>query len=308
MLLVYFIGKEKLVSRAELGHLIDLVMVHYVEKTYVENEFKLSRVANLEFKIKEDEGLIGQVKGMKHAEKNVIKDYEHLKKVVEEQVSSAVDSDKIDIEFSEKIFLHNDEDRRVTFEHIRSFYQKAKKEKLNKLDFIYYFGHALKGKSEQIYRTPISRNIDDVKKEVFKKIDINALGPNQGKKIKQVKKLIEDNIVDNFQKSHFGIAPLTVGKFKDLCLTYKINAKDLHFNESTGMIRNACMSPNCAFFMQPLKPAEFSEHMRLWKQKKQPEEVLSYLLKAKEVDPKKHKKSNEEVLEYIYIIKKSFSE
>ena len=59
MLLVYFIGKEKLVSRAELGHLIDLVMVHDVEKTYVENEFKLSRVANLEFKIKEDEGFIG---------------------------------------------------------------------------------------------------------------------------------------------------------------------------------------------------------------------------------------------------------
>lgn len=47
MLLVYFIGKEKLVPPAQLDHLIDLTMVHYVEKTYVENEFKLSRVANL---------------------------------------------------------------------------------------------------------------------------------------------------------------------------------------------------------------------------------------------------------------------
>ena len=30
MLLVYFIGREKLVSHEELDHLIDLVMVHYV--------------------------------------------------------------------------------------------------------------------------------------------------------------------------------------------------------------------------------------------------------------------------------------
>ena len=50
MLLVFFIGKEKLASKVQLDHLIDLVMVHYVEKTYVENEFKLSRVANLEIK------------------------------------------------------------------------------------------------------------------------------------------------------------------------------------------------------------------------------------------------------------------
>lgn len=33
---------------------------------------------------------------------------------------------KIDIEFSEKIFLHNDEEKRVTFNHIRAFYQKSK--------------------------------------------------------------------------------------------------------------------------------------------------------------------------------------
>lgn len=37
MLLVFFIGKEKLVSKEQLDHLVDLVMVHYVEKTYVEN-------------------------------------------------------------------------------------------------------------------------------------------------------------------------------------------------------------------------------------------------------------------------------
>ena len=87
--------------------------------------------------------------------------------------------------------------------------KSKKKEKLNKEDFIFYFGHALKGKDPVVYNTPISRDIDDVKKEVFKKIDIKSLGPHQGKKIKQMKRLIEDRYIANFQRTHFGIAPLT---------------------------------------------------------------------------------------------------
>lgn len=40
--------------------------------------------------------------------------------------------------------------------------------------------------------------------------------------------------------------------------------QSLHFNESSGMISNACMSPYCAFYLQPLKPGELTDHMRLW--------------------------------------------
>ena len=29
--------------------------------------------------------------------------------------------------------------------------------------------------------------------------------------------MTEDKIVEKFQRAHFGIMPLTVGKFKDLC-------------------------------------------------------------------------------------------
>lgn len=68
---------------------------------------------------------------MLHKEFNTIKDYDSLKKLVDHEVSSTVDTEKMDIQFSEKIFLHNDEERRVTYEHIKSFYQKSKKEKLN---------------------------------------------------------------------------------------------------------------------------------------------------------------------------------
>ena len=125
-------------------------------------------------------------------EKSIIRDYQHLKKVVNDEVTSVVDNEQMDVEFSEKIFLHNDEERRVTFEHIRAFYELSKKKKFNTYNFLYYFGHALKGKDQEAYNTPVSRDINDVKKEVFKKIDIKSLGANQGKKIKTLKKIIEE--------------------------------------------------------------------------------------------------------------------
>ena len=33
------------------------------------------------------------------------------------------------------------------------------------------------------------------------------------------------------------------------------------------MISNACMSPKCKYYLMPLKQAEFSDHMRLWKKR-----------------------------------------
>jgi len=55
--------------------------------------------------------------------------------------------------------MHNEEDRRITYEHIRAFYQKSMMDKFDSKLFIYYFGHALKGKDPEIYNTPISRDI-----------------------------------------------------------------------------------------------------------------------------------------------------
>jgi len=87
------------------------------------------------------------------------------------------------------------------------------------------------------------------------------------------------------------------------------------------MISNACMSPNCAYYLQPLKPAEFNDHMRLWrrtlparfhftvatllKQKKTIEEIYSILIKSNEINLHRHKKTEEEVLKYIALIKDS---
>ena len=86
------------------------------------------------------------------------------------------------------------------------------------------------------------------------------------------------------------------------------------------MISNACMSPQCCLYMEPLKHAEFVDHMRLWKKrlpsrfhmtvsnlikyKKSTEEIYKFLIDSKIVKLEKHKKSKEEVIDYIEIIKK----
>jgi hypothetical protein len=31
------------------------------------------------------------------------------------------------------------------------------------------------------------------------------------------------------------------------------------------MINNACMSPECIYYLEPMKHAEFVDHMRLWR-------------------------------------------
>lgn len=68
-----------------------------------------------------------------------------------------------------------------------------------------------------MYRTAVSFSMEEVKREVFKQIDIKALGPNQGRQIKQLKKLIEDRYTDIFQRTHFGITPLTKPRLVQLC-------------------------------------------------------------------------------------------
>lgn len=194
-----------------------------------------------------------------------MKNFDELKKVVEQEISASVDSDKVDISFDTKIFQHSDEERRVTYEHIKSFYRAAKKEAFDPEKFIYYFGHALKGKDEEIYRTPVSFDIDNVKQEVMKKIDLKSLGPNQGKKVKQLKKIIEEKYINLFQRTHFHIRPITRKALEQICKDKGFDIKKLDLNETSGMVSNACMSDKCKYFLQPLKKDEFMDHMRLWK-------------------------------------------
>ena len=240
---------------------------------------------------------------------NVIKDNDELNQLVESEISEAVDCDKIDIVFDPKIFMHNDEERRVTYEHIRQFYEGTVKKKLHREDLIYYFGHALRGKGEEVYNSPVEKSINFVKREVFKQINLKDLGPHHGKKVKILKKLATDRYLDIFDRAHFGIVPISEVRLETLCEEYKVQRNKLHYNPVSGMLSNACMSENCRFFMQPMEHAQFSNHMRLWRktlptrfhievvqlarQKQSVEQIYAYLIGSGHVNLKKHRKSKE---------------
>jgi len=47
MIIIFYIAKEGRVSKEFIDHLAELALVHYCEKTYVENEFKIFRVCEI---------------------------------------------------------------------------------------------------------------------------------------------------------------------------------------------------------------------------------------------------------------------
>ena len=56
-LIVYYIFREGRISEEKAKHLVDLALVHYTEKTYVENEFKIFRVVDVKLKEEKDKNL-----------------------------------------------------------------------------------------------------------------------------------------------------------------------------------------------------------------------------------------------------------
>lgn len=107
--------------------------------------------------------------------------------------------------------------------------------------------------------------MDDLEKTILTKINLKDFGLQQGKEFKKLKKSIELKYIDHFRETHFGILPITKQKLNSECEKLSINANSLSLNESTGMVQNACMSPNCIYYLHPMKSADFASHLRLWR-------------------------------------------
>lgn len=52
------------------------------------------------------------------------------------------------ITLNDKIFLHEDEDKRVTFTQINNFFERFHGRKLQDKEILFYFGHYIKGKTK----------------------------------------------------------------------------------------------------------------------------------------------------------------
>ena len=71
----------------------------------------------------------------KHEEKiikgfNEIRDHEHLKQIIDGRLKNFVDLASLKISFNDKIFKHEDEDKRVTFTQMNNFFERFHDRKL----------------------------------------------------------------------------------------------------------------------------------------------------------------------------------
>ena len=89
---------------------------------------------------------------------SMLKDDAELKKIVDSQVKKSAEETMVSVKLSEKIFLHEQDERRVAYPHIRSFYEVILGEPLDKMDLLFAFGHYLKGKNEENYNKPIEKD------------------------------------------------------------------------------------------------------------------------------------------------------
>ena len=82
---------------------------------------------------------------------NAILDEAELKAIVDKETNKLLSETCMHVECNEKIFRHEDEERRVVYPQMDKFYAYFHGNKLEKDQMLYYFGHYLKGKNEKNY-------------------------------------------------------------------------------------------------------------------------------------------------------------
>ena len=63
----------------------------------------------------------------------------------------------LDFYTSDKIFLHEDDDKRACFSQVQNFFELIHDRKLKEKELLFHFAHYLNGKTEKNYAAPVSR-------------------------------------------------------------------------------------------------------------------------------------------------------
>lgn len=115
-----------------------------------------------------------------------------MKAIVEEKAKKFLTEDGVKLVLNDKIFKHEEEDRRVTYSQIENFYQMLKKTPVQtkEKEILFYFAHYLGGTDKENYSKKVSKEKAHLKKVILEKMDITNLKNAQGKEIKKFKKKI----------------------------------------------------------------------------------------------------------------------
>lgn len=102
------------------------------------------------------------------------------------------------------------------------------------------------------YAKPVIKDEKLAQKIILGKFDFDTEFKDQNYITKHLKG-VKAVYLDQFQKTHFDILPMTKAKLLKLCEERNIDPSTLKLNESSGLLSNACQSPHCSHYLKPLK-------------------------------------------------------
>ena len=82
---------------------------------------------------------------------------------------------------------------------------------------LFYFAHYLQGKNAKNYNAPVVKTMEFVKEICANQVDPKNLTTGEGKRMKKLRRAIEEKYIEHFRQNHFGILPLTKDKLYELC-------------------------------------------------------------------------------------------
>jgi|JI61114BRNA_FD_contig_101_856910_length_1539_multi_2_in_0_out_0_2 hypothetical protein len=143
---------------------------------------------------------------------------------------------------SPKIFTKEEgEKQRVSFNHVKVFYESFHKNTLKDEDVLHFFAHYLQGRTPENYNKPVLRDEALTRKIILNKLDLQQHNNNK-EFVDDVKSSIEELVIEKFQASHFHIKPIYKEAFWRLAKERGWNIKDYDLNYKSGLFRNACQS------------------------------------------------------------------
>lgn len=170
LIVIFYIAKEKRLPHDKLLHLVDLALCHYTEKAFVTNEFKLAKVIEIH---KPD------ISGVNIADADKVMNLKDLAKFSEQNVKFVIKKGD-SYTLSSKMFTKDEsEKQRVTFAHIKAFYQAFNKKAMADDDILFFFAHFLKGKNEANYNKPVIKDMVETKKVILDKLDLQENNTNK---------------------------------------------------------------------------------------------------------------------------------
>lgn len=117
---------------------------------------------------------------------------------------------------------------------------------------------------ENCFAQPVSRDYTALKQFSLQKLNEETIKTVKG--FSEFFKSVDNEYARRFQQRHFNITPFSKQQLQEkYCKEANVDFASLQFDPHSGLVQNACQSPQCPFFLQ-VRP-KFKLHLDSWQGK-----------------------------------------